>query len=79
VRCLSCNGNLTDREASRKFDNWRDISNPEQRYIMLCDKCIPETGLEGVINPLASDEPFQDESEVEIDPNEDVENLDAET
>lgn len=45
IRCLACDENLSDREANRKYVNWRDISNSEQRYIGLCDCCIRDTDL----------------------------------
>jgi 2-phosphoglycerate kinase len=65
MRCEACNKNLTDREASRKYLNWRDIPNPEARYIMLCDGCIKDTGLSGIENPLASNEEIQDDGETD--------------
>jgi hypothetical protein len=71
VRCKACNKNLTDREASTKWPNWTEIENPEERYIMLCDKDIALAGLTGVQNQLASDEEVEDEREQEEDdPNE---------
>lgn len=45
MRCLACDSNLSDREANRKYVNWREIKNTEQRYIGLCDDCICETDL----------------------------------
>jgi hypothetical protein len=65
VRCEACNKNLTDREASRKYLNWREIQNTEERYINLCDNCIKDTGLAGIENPLASNEEIQDDNEAD--------------
>lgn len=45
MRCLSCNCNLSDREANRKYSNHEEIKNPESRYIGLCDDCIIDTDL----------------------------------
>jgi len=45
MRCLSCNCNLSDREANRKYNNHEEIKNPESRYIGLCDDCIIDTDL----------------------------------
>jgi hypothetical protein len=75
MRCLGCNKNLTDREASRKYLNWREIPNPEERYIGLCDPCIRDTGLMYQEDPRASDEEFQDETE--LSGGEDVEDSDT--
>lgn len=71
MRCKACNKNLTDREASTKWSNWREIENPEERYIMLCDRDLAEAGLIGIQNQVASDEEVQDETE---DEGEDSEN-----
>lgn len=46
MRCLSCDEGLSDREANRKYINYREIKNPEERYIGLCDSCLRETDLQ---------------------------------
>lgn len=61
MRCLACNCNLTDREASRQYVDTTEIKNPEDKYIGLCDDCIRDTGLDYIENPLTSKEPVQDE------------------
>lgn len=67
MRCLSCNCNLSDREANRKYDNHAEIANPESRYIGLCDDCILDTDLTFIENPNLSSERFDsDEAQVEI-------------
>jgi hypothetical protein len=63
MRCQSCNKNLSDRESSRKFINWREIENSEDRYIGLCSRCLHESGILYVENPFVSDDDFQDETE----------------
>lgn len=45
MRCLSCNCELTDKEANRKFLDAELISNPEDRYIGLCDRCLHDSEL----------------------------------
>lgn len=40
MRCRACNELLKDKEANRKYVDWRDIPNPEERYIGLCDPCF---------------------------------------
>lgn len=67
MRCSSCDKNLTDREASRKYLHWQEIPNPEERYINLCDHCIQHTGLSYEEDIRASDEEFQDEEYVPED------------
>ena len=62
MRCLSCNCNLSDREANRKFDDWEHIKNPESRYIGLCDDCLLDTDLAFVENPNLSNEDFEAET-----------------
>ena len=60
MRCLSCNANLTDREATRKGVFTGD-------YIDLCERCISTIpDFEYVENPLASDKPVVDEAEFEV-------------
>jgi hypothetical protein len=61
LRCLACNGNLSDKEAGRKFSNWRLIKNSEERYIGLCTGCISDTDLMVVDNPLLDDVVYPDE------------------
>lgn len=45
MRCLSCNKNMNDREANRKYLNHQEIKNPEDKYIHLCDGCLSESDL----------------------------------
>lgn len=45
MRCLSCNKNMNDREANRKYLNHDQIKNPEDKYIGLCDGCLAESDL----------------------------------
>lgn len=70
MRCLACNVILSDREASRKFINHAAISNPEDRYIDLCDNCITDTGLNFVENSLNDnthpDEDFDSEGSSDL-------------
>jgi formate-dependent nitrite reductase cytochrome c552 subunit len=65
VRCVSCNKNLTDREASRKYTDWREIQNPEDRFLCLCSKCTADSEIDYVENPFVSDKEVQDEVEVQ--------------
>jgi hypothetical protein len=62
MRCRACNKNLSDKEASLKYRLWKQIENPEERYIMLCGGCLKEAGLAAVENPQDSDEEYQDET-----------------
>ncbi len=72
MRCLSCNANLSDREANRKYENADTIANPESRYIGLCDDCMLDTNLFFVENPNLSNDSFESEERfeepVEVDP-----------
>lgn len=61
MKCLACDAFLTDREASRKYENWRSMPEGEDRYIMLCDRCIVGTDLIFVENTNASNEELTDE------------------
>ena len=67
MRCLSCDCNLSDREANRKYDNWQEIKNPESRYIMLCDDCMLDTDLAFVDNPNLSDEDYESDNEFSLE------------
>lgn len=68
MRCLACDKNLSDKEANRKYFNWKKIANPEERYIGLCNGCIDDTGLTVVDNPHDSDEVIVDnEAEVNLE------------
>lgn len=40
MRCLACNKELSDKEASKKYKNHLEIKNPEERYIGLCSGCL---------------------------------------
>lgn len=55
MHCLACDCLMSDREASRKYSSWREIKNPEERYIGLCDGCIQDTDLIPLDNPLLPD------------------------
>ncbi len=75
MRCLSCNCNLSDREANRKYENWQEIKNPESRYIGLCDDCILDTDLMFEEDPNLSNDDFEDtETSVETILNNHIEN-----
>ena len=68
MRCLSCNCNLSDREANRKYENWEEIKNPESRYIGLCNDCLMDTDLIFVENDQLSGEiPEEDSPQLEFD------------
>lgn len=61
MRCLACDCALSDREANRKYLNFREIPNPEDRYIGLCDGCLQETDLispdmDEAIDPIVGDD-----------------------
>jgi len=45
MHCRACDCELTDEEAVRKYDNWKEIENPEERYIDLCNRCIGKSDL----------------------------------
>lgn len=49
MRCLACNKELTDKEASRKYENHEDIKNPEEKFIGLCSKCSYDTDYDDVL------------------------------
>lgn len=66
MRCLSCNCNLSDREANRKYDDWEQIKNPESRYIMLCDDCILDTDLLYEEDPNLSNDDLEDTEPIEV-------------
>lgn len=68
MRCLACNDNLTDKEAGRKYTHWREIKNPEERYVGLCTGCLKEAGIEVLENPLLEDVVYQDERPASADP-----------
>lgn len=55
MRCLACNVVMTEREASRKYENAEEIANPEERFIGLCSHCIKDTGLTYSENTSAKD------------------------
>lgn len=42
MRCLACNVELSDHEAKRKFANHEQISNPEDKYLCLCNNCLSD-------------------------------------
>ena len=43
--CLSCDRAMSDRETNRKYINWKEIQNTEERYISLCDNCLKDSDL----------------------------------
>ena len=45
MRCLSCDCAMGDRETNRKYVNWKNIPNTEDRYIGLCDNCLKDSDL----------------------------------
>lgn len=59
MRCLSCDSAMSDRETNRKYVDWKNIPNTEDRYIGLCDSCLRDSDLFYLDNdslPEASDE-----------------------
>lgn len=44
MRCLSCNTELSDDEAVRKYDNWEEITTGDV-YIDLCNHCLSQSDL----------------------------------
>lgn len=46
MHCLACNVLLTEAESLRKYANHEEIKNPEDKYILLCDKCLCGAELE---------------------------------
>lgn len=55
-RCLSCNRKLSSREMTRKYSNWEEIKNPEDRYVSLCSSCFNGSVIKfAEINPLLPD------------------------
>jgi len=67
MKCLACDAFLTDLESSRKYTNWREMPEGEDRYIMLCNKCIIDTDLTYTENSTANDEDINDDT-AESDP-----------
>lgn len=67
MHCLACNAILTDREASRKYENFASIKNPEDQYINLCTHCLKTTDLTFSENPNANDEEVFEEEAYEAD------------
>ena len=45
MRCLSCDAAMSDRETNRKYVDWKNIPNTEDRYIGLCDNCLRDSDL----------------------------------
>ncbi len=66
MKCLSCDRILSDRESSRKFTNWREMPEGEDRYIGLCDRCIVDTDLHFDENTLANDEDLNEDTEEDV-------------
>lgn len=66
MRCLACNSALSDKEASRKFTNWREINNTEERYVGLCSYCLETTDInyeeKANANDDKEDETYSDEN-----------------
>lgn len=67
MRCLSCNCNLSDREANRKYSNYEEIKNPESRYIGLCDDCILDVDLAFIEDANLSNEKLDAEDNVVVE------------
>lgn len=67
MRCLSCNCELSDREANRKFLEHEEIKNPEDQYVGLCDRCLSDSDLS-----YYNEEPY----EIESESNNDLPNID---
>lgn len=61
MKCLSCDKILSDKEAGRKYSMWREIKNPEARYIGLCDPCLKESDVDYIEDPLQDDSQYEDE------------------
>lgn len=40
MKCLSCDVILSESEQNRKYKNYEEIKNPEDRFINLCDSCL---------------------------------------
>lgn len=63
MKCVACDSFLTDRQASRKYLNWREMPEGEGRYIMLCDRCIVDTDLIYSENSSANNEETTDDED----------------
>jgi hypothetical protein len=64
MRCRSCNVELTDAEAVRKYDNWEEITNGDV-FIDLCNHCLSQSDL---ASPYDLDEhEMEDGNEVHSD------------
>lgn len=61
MRCLACDCNLSDKEANRKFLNYTEIKNPEDRYIGLCDPCLKDSEIEAIEENILNDEEIPDD------------------
>ena len=61
MKCLSCDNFMTDREANRKYENWSELPEGEDRYIGLCDRCIVSTDLNYYENSSSSNEEQNDD------------------
>lgn len=72
MRCLSCNCNLSDREATRKFEDWEQIKNPEARYVSLCDDCLLDTDIGFIENPDLHNEAPSEDVEVIFQPSDET-------
>lgn len=58
MKCQSCDKILSDKEAGRKFSFWREMKNPEERYIGLCDVCLKMSEVNYVEDPLQNDNKY---------------------
>lgn len=63
MRCLSCNKNLTDKEATRKYESGA--------FVDLCDRCIKHVPLPTIENTSCSDTEYEDMIDDPIEENDD--------
>ena len=61
MHCLACDTMLSDMEANRKYSSWREIKNPEERYIGLCNDCINTTDLKVIASPNGEEVIFDED------------------
>lgn len=59
MRCLSCNKNLTDKEATRKYE--------DGTYVDLCVRCLAHVPITTIENESASDIEFEDMQDDPVD------------
>lgn len=56
MKCRCCDVILNDSEAKLKYENSEEVSNPEDRYIGLCNRCLRETDISHYRIELHGDE-----------------------